>query len=137
MQVVAAKPTIEQGPTHAGDSLNHVEVEITRQRKHATAEQAWLLSPESGYWTIRDATSGTAIDGLGRTAHGAKVGYRPPTGAPSQRWELVEVGGGWSSLRNLTTRMCLDVRQQAAGTVIRQWGCEAANGDQHWRLALP
>jgi hypothetical protein len=117
-------------------SVNAKGTDVVQKSSTTTAHQAWLLTPESGFWTIRAASSGLAIDGVGLTVNGSKVGYRAPTGVRSQRWELVEVGSGWFYLRNQLTRMCLDTRQQDAGTVVRQWSCEDSNGDQHWRLAL-
>ena len=121
-------------------SVNTTATDVLTKRSSTTAQQAWTLASEDGFWTIRDARSGLALDAVGTKAYGVeygtKVSFRPFTGADNQRWELEKVDGPWFRLRSVTTRLCLDVRQQAPGTVVRQWGCETANGDQHWRLAL-
>jgi len=122
-------------------SVNAAGTDVLTKSSSATAPQAWGFTPQNGSWTIRDARSGLALDSMSTKAYGVeygtRVGFRAPSGSGSQRWELEKVDGPWFRLRSVTTRMCLDVRQQPAGTVVRQWGCEIANGDQHWRLALP
>ena len=121
-------------------SVNAAGTDVVQKSSSATAQQAWVLTPQAGFWTIRSARDGLALDAQGSEPYGVDVGtragYRPPTGTERQLWELKEADGGWFFLRSPVTRECLDVRQQGPGTVLRIWNCEGANGDQHWRLAL-
>jgi hypothetical protein len=59
-------------------------------------------------------------------------------GNPNQAWCFQSVGGGWYSIRNLTSGSLLDLRNggTAEGTAIQQWSADPAapNFNQSWSL---
>jgi hypothetical protein len=57
-------------------------------------------------------------------------------GAAVQQWRVTDAGGGYSTLTNRHSGLCLDNYNwgTAPGSEVRQWTC-LNNNAQHWRIA--
>jgi hypothetical protein len=101
--------------------------------------QQWLVSYSgTNVVNLECGTGEMYLDGLDHTASGSFVGLWPYSGSTNQSWTIIDVGGGYYKLQNMTTGLCVDVGAGpwANGTPVQQWPSDGSY-NQQWQLVAP
>ncbi len=76
----------------------------------------------------------------GSTLDGALAVQKTCTGAPSQQWQVQQVGDGSGNVRLIARHSgkCLDVVNQATtdGAALEQWACNGGTNQQFGRRTV-
>lgn len=123
-----------QGNTANGASVNQWTSDI------GSGNQRWALAPTENkdHFKLISWVSGKAMSISGdSTSTGAQLIDTDYTyGNPSQQWDLVDMGNGWYSIRNVRSQLVLDVSfsSTADNATVWQWGSNNGGANQKWRL---
>jgi hypothetical protein len=87
----------------------------------------------SAYVTIRNASTGLYLDGMGRTADGANAGQYAGGSSGNQQW-ITEASGAYVAIRNRATGLYLDgMGRTANGSALGQYA-GSGSSNQQWSL---
>ncbi|HEX8632074.1 MAG TPA: RICIN domain-containing protein [Catenuloplanes sp.] len=89
-----------------------------------------------GVFTIVNRRTGKVIGVTGAsTANGATVTQQTASGAASQRWQRIDLGGGYIKLINLGSGKALDVLRKLVtdGAAVGQW-TDNGGANQQWQV---
>jgi hypothetical protein len=101
-----------------------------------SANQKWNLTfVGPNVVKLQAVGGGLYLDGIGRTANGSTCGLWAGGSSNNQRWTIIDAGGGYYRLKNVTTGMCLDVGASpyANGDAVEQWP-QGGSNNQQWQF---
>jgi hypothetical protein len=96
--------------------------------------QRWELAYTDGYLRLRNVTSRSHLDSMGKTTDGGAAGTSPGTSANTQ-WEMQPTEKGHFRLINRGTGRCLDsLENPVVGAKVATWDCDKPSQSTQWRL---
>jgi arabinogalactan endo-1,4-beta-galactosidase len=98
---------------------------------HPETYAQWLIASNGdGYFEIKCAADGEALDDNGAATAGAKIVQEPVSGNSSQEWDVVSAGGGLFNIVNRGSGDVLDVN----GAYLVQKPASAGIPSQDWQI---
>lgn len=101
-----------------------------------TLTVAASASAQSAYYIVNENSHKALMPAGGSTAWGVPIYQRTPQSIAAQHWFLNSEGGGWYSLKNRQSKLCIHPSNwdDVSGAYLLQASCVTDNGARKWYL---